>query len=181
MQAIAERGRAMVLALATTTTALVAGVFYGYSVSVNPALARLPDRQYLAAMQAINEVIQNPLFAASFFGAPLLLPLATVLYASRPASRRFGLLSLATVIYLVGSFGVTVAANIPLNETLARFPVLTASLDQAAAMRAGFAEPWNRWHDVRALASTVALILAVGACLMPAGSQSPTAGHSGQH
>ena len=159
------RTTTIILALATTTTALVTGVFYGFSVAVNPGLARLPDAPYIAAMQAINDAIQNPAFAASFFGAPLFLPLATVLHARRPFSRRFILLAGATGIYLVGSFGVTVAANIPLNETLARFSLQTASAAQAAAARTAFAGPWNKWHDIRTLASTLSLLLAISACL----------------
>jgi len=115
------QGKTIALALATTSTALVAGVFYGFSVSVNPAFTRLPDPAYIAAMQAINDAIQNPVFAASFFGAPLLLPLATALHARRPFSRRFLFLGAAAAIYLIGVLGVTAAANIPLNEALRHF------------------------------------------------------------
>jgi len=168
------QGKPIVLALATVSTGLVAGVYYGFSVAVNPGLARLPAPAYIAAMQAINEVIVNPVFAASFFGAPLLLPLAAVLHAGRPHSWRFRLLVAASGIFLVGSLGVTVVGNIPLNDTLAAFPVATATPAQAVAARARFAAPWNRWHTVRALASTLALALAVGACLaVPAGRPRP--------
>ncbi|UOQ68041.1 anthrone oxygenase family protein [Hymenobacter volaticus] len=159
------RGSTFILALATVTTALVAGVFYGFSVSVNLAFAHLPDAVYIQAMQAINEAIVNPIFASAFFGAPALLPLATVLQAHRPFSRRFVLLTGASVIYLVGGLGVTVVGNIPLNETLAKFPLATASPKQVAAARLNFAGPWNTWHTVRTLASTTALALVVGACL----------------
>ena len=161
------QGKTVVLGLATASTALVTGVFYGFSVAVNPALARLPDPGYLAAMQAINEVIQNPWFAASFFGTPLLLPLATGLHAGRPYSRRFGLLGAATVVYLMGSLGVTVAANIPLNEQLAALPLTQASATQMAQARRDFAVPWNRWHTIRTVASVLALGLVVGAGLSP--------------
>lgn len=64
------RGKTLVLALATITTALVAGVFYGFAVSVNLAFARLPDATYIMAMQAINEAIVNPFFAVSFLVRP---------------------------------------------------------------------------------------------------------------
>ncbi|WP_046244830.1 anthrone oxygenase family protein [Hymenobacter terrenus] len=159
------RSNTIVLVLATTTTGLVAGVFYGFSVAVNPGFARLPDPAYIAGMQAINQVIQNPVFAASFFGAPIFLPLAAVLHARRAWSRRFTLLVCASAIYLIGGLGVTVAANIPLNETLAQFPLRTASSEQAATARTRFAGPWNKWHDIRTLASTVSLVLSICACL----------------
>jgi len=154
-----------VLALATLSTGLVAGVYYGFSVAVNPAFARLPDGQYIRAMQEINDAIQNPFFAVSFFGAPLLLALATGLYARRPRGRQFGLVLAATLVFWVGSLGVTAGGNIPLNEQLASYaPGATAS---AATIRRQFAQPWNRWHQVRTLASIGALALLLGACLAP--------------
>lgn len=158
----------LILALATGSTGLLAGVFYGFEVAVNPAFQRLPDAGYVAAMQAINEVIQNPWFALSFFGAPVLLPLAAALHRGRPhRSRRFGLLVAASGIYLTGSFGVTVAANIPLNDALAAVPLATASAAQLGSARSHFAGPWNRWHRVRTLASVLAFGLALAACLRP--------------
>src|SRR3954469_7161010 len=63
--------RALMLGAATLTTGLVAGVFYAYSVSVDPGLAAQSDASYIATMQEINERIQNPLFFASFIGAVL--------------------------------------------------------------------------------------------------------------
>ncbi|MDO7874947.1 DUF1772 domain-containing protein [Hymenobacter sp. ASUV-10] len=158
-------GKNLVLALATLSTGLVAGVYYGFSVAVNPAFARLPDAQYIRAMQEINDAIQNPFFAASFFGAPLLLVLATGLHAGRPRGRQLGLVLAATLVFWVGSLGVTVGGNIPLNEQLARYaPGATAS---AAAVRQQFVPPWNRWHRVRTGASVVALALLLSACLLP--------------
>ena len=159
------QGKSIVLMLAVVSAGLVAGVYYGFSVAVNPGLARLPDAAYIAAMQAINDVIVNPLFAASFFGAPLLLPLAAALHAGWPFTWRFRLLAAATGVFWVGSLGVTVAGNIPLNDALAAFPLATATPAQAAAARAHFAGPWTQWHNVRAVASTLACALAVAACL----------------
>ncbi|MBC8154239.1 MAG: DUF1772 domain-containing protein, partial [Bacteroidetes bacterium] len=67
----------IVLGCATVTTALIAGLLYAYSCSVNPGLNRLSDASYLAAMQSINREIQNPVFFLSFLGALVLLPLST--------------------------------------------------------------------------------------------------------
>ena len=67
--AVGSAVRVFTLAGATFTTGLIAGVFYAYAVSVNLGLAAQPDASYVAAMQAINERIENPLFFASFFGA----------------------------------------------------------------------------------------------------------------
>ncbi|WBA43594.1 DUF1772 domain-containing protein [Hymenobacter canadensis] len=156
----------IILGAATGTTGLIAGLFYGFSVAINPAFARLPDASYIAAMQNINLIIQNPVFGLSFFGAPLLLPAAALAYR-RVGVRQFRFLAVASAVYLAGSFGVTILANIPLNEQLAAFPLHTASDSQAADARMHFARPWNRWHTVRTVASTIALTLAIAACLVP--------------
>src|SRR5687767_787996 len=102
------------LLAAAFTTALIAGLFYGYSCSVNGALGRLPDAGYLAAMQSINRVILNPLFFMSFMGALILLPLSTWLHYTNPVSLRFYFLLGATLAYGIGTFGVTMIGNVPL-------------------------------------------------------------------
>jgi uncharacterized membrane protein len=90
----------------------------------------------------------------------VLLPLATFL--SRDAEgARFALLLSASVVYIVGSFGVTVAGNVPLNEKIARADASAG----AAAARAAFERPWNRLHTVRTVASIAATVLVFVACL----------------
>src|SRR5206468_9628718 len=81
---------ANIILLATaTTTALIAGLFYAYSCSVNAGLGKLSDAAYLAAMQSINREILNPLFFMSFMGTLLLLPVCTWVHYSKPVSLRF--------------------------------------------------------------------------------------------
>lgn len=67
----------IILGITATLTALIAGLFYAYSCSVNIGLAKLPDSQYIAAMQSINREIQNPAFFLSFIGTLLMLPIST--------------------------------------------------------------------------------------------------------
>jgi uncharacterized membrane protein len=69
----------IILVLAGILTALVTGLYFGYSVSVNGGLHRLNDFEFVKAMQSINAAIQNPLFFVSFIAPLLLLPLATFL------------------------------------------------------------------------------------------------------
>ena len=45
------------------------GLFFIFSNTVMSALGRLPTRNGAGAMQAINEVILNPLFFVVFLGA----------------------------------------------------------------------------------------------------------------
>ncbi len=56
----------IILLITATLTGLSAGLFYAYACSVNSGLGRLPDREYLAAMQSINREILNPVFFAGF-------------------------------------------------------------------------------------------------------------------
>jgi len=52
----------IVLAAATTCTALMGGLLFSYSCSVVLGLKTLPDQEYIMTMQAINRAIQNPVF-----------------------------------------------------------------------------------------------------------------------
>lgn len=56
------------LGFTALTTALIAGLFYAYSCSVNPGLGNLPDKEYILTMQSINIAIINPVFMLSFIG-----------------------------------------------------------------------------------------------------------------
>jgi uncharacterized membrane protein len=153
------------LALAAISNALIAGLFYSYSCSVNPGLQRLPDAGYLSAMQSINRAILNPVFFLSFMGTLLLLPLASWL-AYDGTSKRFVCLAMATLLYVVGTFGVTLFGNVPLNEALENFRIEGASVKDLYEARLAFERPWNNLHHVRSLCSVIALVLVILACLM---------------
>lgn len=147
------------LIITGTLTTLLSGVFFGYAVSVNGALGKLRDEEYVRAMQSINKVIQNPLFFLTFMGPVILLPFATFLTYDN-ASIQFWLMLFATIIYIVGTFGITVAGNVPLNDQLAK-----ADIGAAHEARDRFEKPWNRLHAVRTIASVIVTILLFAACL----------------
>jgi uncharacterized membrane protein len=157
--------RALTLAGATFTTGLLAGVFYAYAVSVNLGLAAQPDADYVAAMQAINERIQNPLFFLSFFGATLFLLAALAAHCRRPRSGRFRLIALACALYIGGGFLLTVFVNVPMNEELAHVSA-GASPGELARARAAYEGVWNFWNGVRTVFSILAFLALVGACLL---------------
>lgn len=157
----------ILLICAATTTALIAGLLYGYFCSVNPGLHRLSDVEYLTAMQSINRAIQNPIFFISFLGTPVLLSLSTWMHYNQPIPVRFWLLLTATVVYAIGVIGVTALGNIPLNEALNSFSISSASVKEIAAQRTHFETPWNTWHTIRTIAAIGSLILVIIACLNP--------------
>ena len=136
-----------------TLTALLAGVFFGFSVAVNGGLHRLRDVEYVRAMQSINRVIQNPLFFLSFMGPVVLLPIVTFM----TTGMAFTLLAVASALYVFIVFGLTVAGNVPLNNTLDR--VQTTDERTAAAARTAYEQPWNRLHNIRTVAAIAVTVL----------------------
>src|SRR5688500_11418438 len=106
----------IVLFITTMAIALITGLWYAYSCSVNPGLGQLSDDRYIASMQAINRAILNPIFFATFIGTLALLPLCTWLCYERLSTGQWTLMVIASIVYFVGVFGVTVLGNVPLNE-----------------------------------------------------------------
>ena len=156
-----------VLLLVTgTLTGLIAGLLFGYEVSVNGGLGRLKDSEYVAAMKSINIVIQNPIFLPTFLGPAILLPIVTILHRENTDSGQFMLLLGASVLYIVGTLGVTMLGNVPLNERLDKFEINNASDKEIAEARKFYEKPWNRLHTVRTLASVAALVLVLAASLV---------------
>lgn len=140
--------------VALLATAAVAGLLFGYWCSVMPALDQLPARTAIAVMRRINVVIVNPPFLAAFLGAAVLLPVAALLAWWTGADAAAGWFAAAACLYGIGTFGVTVAFNIPLNDALERLGDVPAAPETEWP---AFAGPWNRWHGVRTAASLLAL------------------------
>lgn len=131
---------------------LSAGVFYGFSSFIMSGLARASDDAAGAGMSGINETALLPAFMSVFFGA-LLVPAGTGIWGL-VEGRDGGVWVLAgAAVYLVGTFGVTAALNVPLNNRL------LAAHDKGAGWRA-YWRPWTAWNHVRTVAGIVATVLA---------------------
>jgi uncharacterized membrane protein len=155
----------IILIITATATALIAGLFYAYTCSVNIGLGKLSDEGYIAAMQSINREIQNPLFFISFMGTLLLLPISTWLQYKVGVSNTFYLLLAASLVYAVATFGVTVFGNVPLNDALDQFNLKGASAEEIHLARQKFEGLWNSLHNIRTVASVVSLVLVIVACI----------------
>jgi uncharacterized membrane protein len=136
---------------------LVGGIFFAFSTFVMKALAQLPPEQGVAAMQRINVVVMNPLFLGLFVGTALLGGIAATGALLSWGSLRSALLLAAGAAYVVGSFGVTAACNVPRNERLARLQPGTA---EAQAYWPVYLREWLRWNHVRTAASAAAALAA---------------------
>jgi uncharacterized membrane protein len=154
-----SRAPRIALVAATVGAGLSAGLFYAYQVSVIRALAEVDDVTYLKTFQAINDKIQNPWFFASFLGTPPLIVAALAL--NRRSDRAVRALIGAGLVLNIALIAITAAGNIPLNDDLAGYDVITP--ETAAIARADFEERWNRLNLARTLAavgSFVALTVA---------------------
>ena len=141
------------LLVATTTgTGLMAGLFFTFSAFAMQAFDRLPPAQAIAAMQAINAAILNPLFFALFFGTAL-LSLALLLLGWQRGDIAGWLMVAGGLLYLAGSIAVTIWFNVPLNNQLAAFAQPFA--DAAQGWHA-YRAPWSAWNHVRTVGCTIA-------------------------
>ena len=128
--------------LAALGSGLIAGAFFTFSAFVLAALARLPARSGIAAMQSIIVAIKSPLFLTVFFGAAL-LGLVAPLRWSEPGALY---LLIGSLLYLNGPFGVTLLKNLPLNNKL--LPMKPESAE-AGRFWNEFRAAWGLWNHVR--------------------------------
>jgi uncharacterized membrane protein len=102
-----------ILIITTLFSGLMAGLFYSWSISVTPGLAKINDVSYLQAFQSMNRAILNPLFFIFFLGLVLLLPLLSYLTFQTSTGNQFWYVLAATILYFVGIMVVTIGGNIP--------------------------------------------------------------------
>jgi uncharacterized membrane protein len=135
---------------------LVAGIFFAFSSFVMAALGRLPSDHGIAAMNAINVTVINPLFFLAFFGTAALCLAASAGSVLRWTTSSGTLILLASVIYLVGCIGVTMLRNVPLNNALA---AVTMGTPEAAALWTRYLDEWTLWNTVRTVAPVISAVL----------------------
>ncbi|MFJ2773270.1 DUF1772 domain-containing protein [Streptomyces sp. NPDC087300] len=150
-----------VLGTAAVAMGLMAGTFYAFTCAVMPALARSGDRVYIEVMQNINDVIENPVFFAGFFGAFILTAVAA--RQLRRTSLRWWVY--AALLVYAAAFILTSAVNVPLNNDLADAGD-PAKIADPAAVRERFEDAWVAWNIVRATLCTLASALLVRALVL---------------
>ncbi|ATQ40972.1 DUF1772 domain-containing protein [Caulobacter mirabilis] len=151
-----DRALLVSLIAAAVGSGVVGGIFYAFSTFVMAGLGRLPAEQGAAAMNHINVTVINPLFMAAFMGTALLcliLAIGSAFWWAEPAAK---LVLAASLLYLVGCFGVTMAFNVPLNNELAA---------TGTAAWARYQQAWTMWNHVRTVAPILSLILFITALM----------------
>ncbi|MFS8203118.1 DUF1772 domain-containing protein [Streptomyces sp. CWNU-52B] len=136
-------------------TGLVAGVFCAFSTFVMKGLASLPPAQGVAAMQSLNVTALMPAFMLVFLGsAAVCAVIAVVTFVLWPDEGTVELL-LGSALYLVGSFGVTIAANVPRNNKLNG---MDPGTPEAIAYWPTYVSEWSLWNHVRMVASAAGAV-----------------------
>jgi uncharacterized membrane protein len=93
----------------------------------------------------------NPVFMATFLGAPVLAGVAVL--TSSSTARPWVIAGLALAI---GTVAITGGLNVPLNNALDAAGSVDKIAD-LAAVRADFEDSWVRWNIARTVTSTAAL------------------------
>jgi uncharacterized membrane protein len=140
--------------------ALSAGALFAFSSFVMAGLRRLPAARGIAAMQSINVTAPTPVFMTALFGSALAcVALAVWALADWDDSYSPWLLA-GSVVYVLGSPGLTMGYHVPRNNALAR---LDPESPGAPGHWDRYWTEWTRWNHVRALAGIAAVALFMGA------------------
>ena len=134
--------------VAALGTGLIAGVFFIFSVAIMRALERVPGG--MAAMQSINVVIINPMFIGVFMGTAVLclvLAVASIMRWQFPGS---AWLLTGCLLYLIGSLGVTIIFNVPMNNALV---AADPSSSAGQEIWKNYLTNWTFWNHVRTIAT----------------------------
>lgn len=142
---------------ALVSAAIMAGIYFTFSVFAMRALASLGDEDGANAMRAINRVILQsaflPLFLASSAASLALVVLGMLGHGAAPHQLVAG-----GLVYVLGMTGVTMLGNVPLNNRLESADPATAA---GQALWRDYAVRWTRLNHIRTLACVAALVLFV--------------------
>lgn len=141
--------------IAALGSGLIGGFFFAFSNTIMRALGNVSPPQGILAMQTINVVVLNPVFLVIFLGTALIslvLAVSAVPQWGEPGAiyRLIG-----GLLYVVGSFLVTMAFNVPRNNALA---AVDAGSAEGAARWAEYLPGWTAWNTVRTLAALAAAL-----------------------
>lgn len=152
--------KSLVLFGAVVLIGLSAGFFYAWSVSVIPGTKKVVDRTYLETMQSINRAIINPAFFLIFFGSIIILTIGSI-YQFNSGNTAFWLLLLASVLYFLGTVGVTALGNVPLNNQLDALNLNEMTSQKLLEFRNFYEEKWNRLHFIRTIFAVGSFLLSL--------------------
>jgi len=145
--------------LAALGSGIMAGLFFAFSTFIMQALAKRPAPVGISAMQSIDETILNPVFFTVFFGTALLSLVLAVLALIGWSDAGSAWRLVGALLYLIGSIGITMQFNVPLNNRLAKVAPDSA---EGAAVWSDYLKAWMPWNHAR----TVGCIGATGSFIL---------------
>lgn len=137
--------------------ALVGGVFLAFSDFIMRSLAHTGGVGGVEAMRIVNREVFRWIFMTLFLGlAPVSLVVAGygIMNLAVPGSV---MIAVAGLIYLVGCFGVTIAFNVPMNETLAKLELGSSAIRDYWV--GTYLPRWTLWNTVRSSACAASALL----------------------
>ena len=146
--------------LAALGSAIVGGVMYAFSSFVMSGLDRATPAQAVAAINGINVTAVRAPFMIPFVGTAFLSAALVVVGLVRWGRPGSWLLVAGGLLYLAGSFGLTMAYNVPRNDALA---LVDPGSAEAAARWATYLREWTAANHVRAVTSLAAATAFVAA------------------
>lgn len=144
-----QTATAIWIVLAALSTAVVGGVYLGFSAMVIPALGG--DDRSAGVMKRINVLAPRSPFILAFAvsavacAVTIVLVLVDLMTGAAPAWA--AVTAVAGAVLGLAAFVITIAVNVPLNNRLAE-----AESTDADAF-AAFEEPWRRANSARGAAS----------------------------
>ena len=160
------KNETIILAIAILFTGLMAGIFFTWSNAVKPGIGKLSDLEYLRSFQSMNRVILNNTFKIIFSGAIITTALLPIFSFNLYPNNIFWIFISTFIIYWVGTFGVTIFGNIPLNELLDKTSLESISLEELKTLRTSIELKWNNFNLIRSISSAVSFTLLIISVLL---------------
>jgi uncharacterized membrane protein len=136
-------------------SAIIAGIFFAFSNFVMKSLSEVPAEMGIRTMQAINVNVLTPLFSLFFMGTALSCFILIIYSFIKWNDFGFSWLLAGSLLYLLGSFMVTVMFNVPLNDQLA---AVKPSAAESLQVWEQYLKGWTFWNHARTIASLAALL-----------------------
>ncbi|MGC5627026.1 DUF1772 domain-containing protein [Georgenia sp. Z1344] len=151
---------AMICAVAAVVLgAAIFGFFFAWVCSTMWGLDAADPRVAIAAMQAMNDSVQNAVFFPAFFLTPVVMAAAALLARRSRRPRAAAYLLAAGLVYLAGGLLLTMLVNVPMNEELAGVSV-PQDIAEAARVWSDYSGSWQSWNVTRTVFSGIAVALA---------------------
>ena len=144
--------------VALLLTGALFGFFYAWVCSTMWGLDTADPRTAIAAMQAMNASMRNPLFFPAFFLTAPALGIAALMAERAGARLSAALLLAAALLVALGCVALTATVNVPMNRALAGVAVPDDPA-QAAEIWAGYSPRWQLFNTLRTGVAGLALLL----------------------